>query len=333
MRIVLGGTFDKLHKGHKALFQRAFELVGQGHIIVGLTSDVMAQMNRERMVRPYDERKLELQKYLKPLINGTPNTSYEIIEIDEVFNKAITQDIIADVLVLSEGRKLVGEQTNEHRKKHGKSELKLEVVPYVMAQDGLPIKATRVNNGEVDLDGNLLGTVKIAVGTNNDVKVRAVENVFNKVFESIDLVPLSVTSGVAEQPWDDDTIRGAKQRADNAIKQTPEAHFGVGIEAGLLWNDVGNKYLDVQYCAIQDRGGRVTMGHGSGFYYPNEVLEGVKAGRTVGQVMSEVTGIENIGKKQGAIGYLSKELLTREQLTEQAVLMAIVPRLTELYSL
>jgi hypothetical protein len=64
-----------------------------------------------------------------------------------------------------------------------------------------------------------------------------------------------------------------------------------------------------------------------GFVYPPRVLEEVLQGRTVGEVMSELTGIEKIGHKGGAIGYLSKNLLTREQLTEQAVLMALIPRI------
>nr|BAL59131.1 hypothetical protein HGMM_OP3C286 [Candidatus Acetothermum autotrophicum] len=52
----------------------------------------------------------------------------------------------------------------------------------------------------------------------------------------------------------------------------------------------------------------------------------------MGDVMSELAGIEKLGHKIGAIGYLSKGVLTREQLTEQAVLMALIPRLRpELY--
>jgi inosine/xanthosine triphosphatase len=204
-------------------------------------------------------------------------------------------------------------------------------LPYILAQDGLPIKATRIINREINSEGKLLGTVKVAVGTDNEVKLRAVENVFGKIYDKLKILKVLAVSGVQDQPWGEETVMGAKNRATGAIEQTPEAHFGVGIEAGLIENKTTEKFFDVQFCAIQDRGGRVTMGHGSGFYYPQEVFAGVKAGGTVGTIMSEITGIPDIGRKQGAIGFLSRGLLSREALTEQAVLMAMVPRLTELY--
>jgi non-canonical (house-cleaning) NTP pyrophosphatase len=48
--------------------------------------------------------------------------------------------------------------------------------------------------------------------------------------------------------------------------------------------------------------------------------------------MEVATGIEDIGEKMGAVGYLTKGKLNREELTEQAVLMALVPRIRkELY--
>ncbi|MCK5562517.1 MAG: inosine/xanthosine triphosphatase [Thermoplasmata archaeon] len=176
-----------------------------------------------------------------------------------------------------------------------------------------------------------MGTVKVAVGSDNEVKVRAVKNVFGMVFDNLEVEMVPVSSGVQAQPWDEETITGAQNRASGALEKSQDAHFGVGIEAGLIENKTTGKHFDVQYCAIQDRGGRVTLGHGSGFYYPNLVFERVKAGSTVGQVMSEFTSIDDIGHKQGAIGFLSKGLLSREALTEQAVLMALVPRQTGLY--
>ncbi|MCS6903475.1 MAG: DUF84 family protein, partial [Candidatus Bipolaricaulota bacterium] len=107
-----------------------------------------------------------------------------------------------------------------------------------------------------------------------------------------------------------------------------------GIEAGLIWNETLKLYFDVQFCAIFSRDGRLTVGHGSGFVYPPKVMERVLAGQTVGAVMSEVAQVERLGHKEGAIGFLSKNLLTREQLTEQAVLMALLPRLRpEFYAL
>jgi pantetheine-phosphate adenylyltransferase len=328
MRVVLGGTFSPLHKGHKALFKRSFELAAGDFLVIGLTSDALAGAERIRAVKPFNERKADLESYIELMLQQFPGTKVEIASVDEIYNKAITQEREADALVISEGRISVAEKTNELREKFGKPPLEIVAVP---SQDGLPIKATRITNGEIDDNGKLLGTVRVAVGTENDVKLRAVQTIFGKLFPNLEMVKVPVESGVPSQPWGDETLIGAKNRASAALKQTDGAHFGVGIEAGLIKNKDIDKHFDVQYCAIQDRGGRVTIGHGSGFYYPDKVFKGVKSGRTVGEVMSEVTGVDEIGKKQGAIGYLSQELLSREELTTQAVLMALVPRITELY--
>ncbi|MEE9181055.1 MAG: DUF84 family protein, partial [candidate division NC10 bacterium] len=89
---------------------------------------------------------------------------------------------------------------------------------------------------------------------------------------------------------------------------------------------------DVQFCAVVDRAGTLTLGAGPAFQHPPVVLEEVEDGRTVGEAWERLTGITDIGRKEGAIGFLTHSRLTREELTEAAVLMAMVPRIRrELY--
>jgi len=83
----------------------------------------------------------------------------------------------------------------------------------------------------------------------------------------------------------------------------------------------------VQYCAVVDKRGRVTLGHGPGFAYPPAVVARVKAGKTVGDAMEELTGKKGIGQTTGAIGFLTEGRMDRTRLTEDAVLMAMVPRI------
>jgi inosine/xanthosine triphosphatase len=87
--------------------------------------------------------------------------------------------------------------------------------------------------------------------------------------------------------------------------------------------------MDQQFAAILDREGVVTLGGGSSFEYPPAVLSRVlRDGVEVGRAMDELTGVSGLGRRQGAIGYLSRGALDRTRLTEQAVLMALVPRLS-----
>lgn len=167
------------------------------------------------------------------------------------------------------------------------------------------------------------------MGSNNPIKAQAVRSVFERALGPTDVKLIPVASSVPLQPFDDDTAKGACERARRALG---DADFGVGIEAGLIWHKELKLYFDVQFCAIVSPDGKLTIGHGSGFVYPETVIAQVLQGRPIGDIMSELTNIEKIGHKGGAIGYLSKNLLRREQLTEQAVLVALLPRLRpELY--
>src|SRR2546428_4804427 len=107
-----------------------------------------------------------------------------------------------------------------------------------------------------------------------------------------------VRTDVHEQPFGDEAITGAVNRAKAAIGT---GDFGVGIEAGLVWSPLISDYFDVQYAAIVDRAGQITFGHGPGFTHPARVLDNVKAGRPVGEAMARLTGIRDIGSKEGAI--------------------------------
>ncbi|MCD1295361.1 inosine/xanthosine triphosphatase [Methanocella sp. CWC-04] len=170
--------------------------------------------------------------------------------------------------------------------------------------------------------------MRIAVGTNNPVKVNAAENVFSSVFGDVTVDGINVPSGVPSQPFGNDTVKGAMNRAKNAY-ESGRYDYGVGIEAGLF--DIEGYVIDVQYCAIFD-GQWTTIGCGSGFEYPSLVLDEVLSGKEVGEVMSKFTGIDDLGKKMGAIGYLSNGMLDRTRLTEQSVFMALIPRMNkELY--
>lgn len=172
--------------------------------------------------------------------------------------------------------------------------------------------------------------MKIKVGTHNPLKVRATRNVMEKIYTNVDVEGIEVDSGVGDQPIGlDETIQGAVNRARNAFL---DADLSVGIESGLLAAPHSiTGYLDLQWCAIYD-GERVTLGVSAGFEYPPVVVEEVLKGQEVGEVMDEVTGVEKLGQKTGAVSILTKGLLDRTENTEQCVLMAMIPRMnSDLY--
>ncbi|MFX0097321.1 MAG: inosine/xanthosine triphosphatase [Candidatus Hodarchaeota archaeon] len=176
--------------------------------------------------------------------------------------------------------------------------------------------------------------MQIAVGTLNPVKIAAVRDILNRIYGKIALISLGVESGVPNQPIGlNQTLNGAINRAKEALKKT-NADLGIGIEAGLVripFTITG--FFDYQFCAIIDRQQWITLGSGSGFEYPPIVIEGVvKKNLEIDEAMENITGIKDMGERQGAVGHLTHGILLRKELTEQSILMAMIPRINvELY--
>lgn len=317
MRVAMGGTFDLLHDGHKALLDAAFALRPET-VLIGLTTDRLARESRHE-VNPYAVRERNLRRFLE----GRRRKAFTVEPIDDAYGPADDRADL-DALVVSAERAHVGDELNRLRVQKGLKPLEVRGVPMVLAEDGLPIQSRRIRAKIIDAHGKRLTPLRVHVGSDNPVKLRAVRRVLGDVFGRVHVSAVPVATGVPEQPVDHQAPVGAMNRARAALK---DADFGVGIEAGLLWDPSVGDYLDVQYCAVVDRAGRVTLGHGPGFEYPPPVIELVKAGKTVGEAMAQITGVREIGAKFGAIGYLTERRMDRDTLTEAAVLMAMVPRI------
>lgn len=70
MNVVLGGTFDHLHAGHKALIDTAIKsLSTPGRLIIGLSGpDMLVNKAFHKHIQSFDDRKKCLQAYVT-LIN------------------------------------------------------------------------------------------------------------------------------------------------------------------------------------------------------------------------------------------------------------------------
>jgi len=313
MKVGLGGTFNVLHRGHRSLIDLAFRLGEK--VKIGITSDSFAGKER-RLVRPLEIRKAALEEYL-----STKEKPWEIEILNDPFGTAV-EDVEMKILIASPGTGYRAMEINEIRVRKGLPPLEIVVTPYVLAEDYLPVSSTRILSGEIDPEGRLMRPLKVVVGSENPVKIRAVSNVMKKILRNFVVEGVRVQSGVGKQPSGEMTRTGAVNRARAALSH---GDLGVGIEAGVF--EYGEGLYDVQYCAVIDRNGWITVGHGPGFMYPPSVAHLIRNGRSVSEAFAELYGEEDIGRRKGAIGFLTAGVLTREQLTEQAVMAAMVPRI------
>ncbi len=147
--VALGGTFEVIHRGHRALLVRAF-LIGD-HVLIGLTTDDFANSRRPREVLPYRDRQWALEEFFA---NNFPLAPYVIQPIDDEFGPAVDLEDL-DVLVVSENTHATGVAINEERAKRGFQPLRILTIPHVLADDGKPISSTRVLAGECDVNGRI----------------------------------------------------------------------------------------------------------------------------------------------------------------------------------
>ena len=147
-RVAAGGTFDPLHDGHKALLRRAAELSRNGDLLIGLTSDEMVS-NKNHIVDNYRSRHDGVMRFILAM-GKTP----VIVKLEDPYGPTVTEDF--DYLVVSPETNPAARKINRIRREKGMREIKIVLVDYVLADDGLPISSTRIKRGEIDEHGRVL---------------------------------------------------------------------------------------------------------------------------------------------------------------------------------
>lgn len=161
----------------------------------------------------------------------------------------------------------------------------------------------------------------VVSATTNPAKIQAILQAFNEIFGegSCHIESVSVESGVPEQPFgSDETRAGARNRVANARRAQPNADFWVAIEAGI------DESSTFSWVTIED-GSLRGEARSATLPLPQVILEKVQAGEALGPVMSQYTGIDEIGRKEGAIGVFTAGKLTRSSVYHQAVVLALSP--------
>lgn len=172
-----------------------------------------------------------------------------------------------------------------------------------------------------------LSAMRVGVGSRNPVKVRATEQAIREVFDAT-VEPVSVESGVSEQPrGQKETLEGAENRA-RAVFETGEYDLGVGIEGGVAPIE-GELYL-VMWAAVTD-GEKMGRGAGPSLTLPDSIASRIRAGEELGPIMDDVLDMDDVAKKQGAAGALTAGLIDREEALTHAVSGALGPFVTDFY--
>lgn len=163
----------------------------------------------------------------------------------------------------------------------------------------------------------------VVIGSQNPVKVRAVKKAFRTLFpeESFSFASVSVSSGVKEQPMsDDECIRGAINRAKNAMKEQ-KVDYAVGLEGGIC--KIQDDYYAKAWMAVVNKKG--TLGLGSSLAAPvtKKIMKLVLEGKELGLAVDIVTGKHNTKHQGGYFGLITSDIVPREKAYIHGVMMAL----------
>ncbi|WNB18661.1 inosine/xanthosine triphosphatase [Marivirga arenosa] len=166
--------------------------------------------------------------------------------------------------------------------------------------------------------------MKIIIASQNPVKIEATKIAFQKMIDDdFSFEGINVPSNVRDQPMDHkETLLGAKNRAQNARDNKPNADYWVGIEGGIHNDEFGMQAFAWIVILSKTKNSQAQT---AVFYLPEPIAEMVNNGIELGEADDIYFKRSNSKQKDGAVGILTNGLIDRTQYYEHAIIMALIP--------
>lgn len=140
---VVGGTFDRLHPGHKKYLEETFEYSEK--VSIGLTSDGYISRSKTKehkeLILPYDERKRGLENYLED--KGYSERS-RVFEIDDELGDTLTNESYDAIFVAEEKRVETAGKINARRQDVGLKPLEIVEIKPLLGADDERLSSTKI---------------------------------------------------------------------------------------------------------------------------------------------------------------------------------------------
>ena len=169
--------------------------------------------------------------------------------------------------------------------------------------------------------------MRILVGSENPVKVEATRDAFSHFFDENVVTGIPVNSKISNQPFNDATFEGARNRALADSDSGLRAEFFVGLEGGIA-ERLSRWFVFGAVCII-DCDEHVGFGTSPHFEIPSNLVSRLTAGVELGDIIDEIVGEVGTKRKQGAIGLLTHGIMTRKDFYACGVICALVPFLNK----
>jgi inosine/xanthosine triphosphatase len=167
--------------------------------------------------------------------------------------------------------------------------------------------------------------IRVVVASTNPVKIESARRGIAALYGETEASGIEVESGVSAQPFgSEETLRGAVNRAQAARTLYSEADFAVGIEGGV--EAVGDDLLAMAWVVIIDRAGKTGKARSGSFVLPRKIAALIRdEGLELGDADDRVFGQSDSKRKNGSVGLLTGDVITRADFYTPAVTLALIP--------
>ncbi len=171
--------------------------------------------------------------------------------------------------------------------------------------------------------------MKVLIGSKNPAKIEGARQALTTYYDDVEVIGISVDSGVAEQPINLDIKHGAENRVKALIEYAQnngiEADYYMAIESGIT-NSLG-MWLIVNVAATTD-GNNWSYGTSAGFPVPEKYVASIMS-HSLGNVMDKLYDKIDIRSKGGGISLISHDKVSRIDLTRDAFIMSLTQFIDE----
>lgn len=166
--------------------------------------------------------------------------------------------------------------------------------------------------------------MKILIATKNAGKIEGAKRAFAKYYKNFEIIGVPVESDVSDEPVNDEICLGARNRIKNlkkyALENNIETDFYISIESGIT-NRLGD-WIIINVAMIEDKNGLESLGTSSGFPVPKRYVDEIIE-KDLGKLMDRIFNQSELRKGKGGISFLTHDVVTRYDLTEQAFIMCL----------